>query len=105
MQLKSVKSLLKHWNTISKSRESLVNVTIPIAHQDWVRIQAFASAYHLKTEDVIQDILHESLDQLEASIPYVPGPNVIRVEEGDPVYEDIGLMPKYLRLKNELLQL
>ena len=97
--------MLNHWNTISQARDSQVNISIPIAHQDWVRIQAFASTYNLSSEAVIQDILHESLDQLEESIPYVPGPNVIRVEEGDPVYEDIGQMPKYLRLKKELLQL
>ncbi len=104
MQLKSVKSLLSHWHEIAQDTQTKVNVTLPIPHEDWVRIQAFATTYNVTNEQIIQDIFHESLNELEASIPYIPGPTVIRVEDGDPIYEDVGLMPRYLKAKKEFLK-
>ena len=44
-------------------------------------------------------MLHESLDALEAAIPYEAGDKVIQQDEfGDPVFEDAGLMPRYVEL-------
>ena len=37
--------------------------------------------------------------ELAAAMPYVAGPKVIRSDEqGDPVYEDVGLMPRFISL-------
>jgi len=43
--------------------------------------------------------LHVSLDEIAAAMPYEPGPKVIsRDDHGDPVYEDIGLTPRFVEL-------
>lgn len=43
--------------------------------------------------------MSDILRQIEARIPYKPGPKVIRVEDDEPIYEDIGDMPRYLEIK------
>ncbi len=35
-------------------------------------------------------------------MPYVPGTTVIRVEDGDEVYEDVGPLPRYLNTQKQL---
>ena len=50
-------------------------------------------------EEIITDLLHAGLDEIAAAMPYEPGPKVIsRDDHGDPVYEDIGLTPRFVEL-------
>ena len=50
-------------------------------------------------EKIIADLLHAGLDEIEAAMPYVPGSKIIREDEfGDPVYEDVGMTPRFLDL-------
>jgi hypothetical protein len=50
-------------------------------------------------EVIITDLLHAGLDEIAAAIPYERGPKVIsRDDQGDPVYEDIGLTPRFVEL-------
>lgn len=43
--------------------------------------------------------LHAGLDEIAAAMPYEPGPKIIsRDDQGDPVYEDIGLTPRFIEL-------
>ena len=37
-------------------------------------------------------------------MPYVQGDKVIRLEEGDEVYEDIGPLPRYLDAQKKVLE-
>ena len=40
-----------------------------------------------------------ALDEVAAAMPYEPGPKVIsRDDHGDPVYEDVGLTPRFVEL-------
>jgi hypothetical protein len=39
------------------------------------------------------------LDEIAAAMPYEKGPKVIsRDDHGDPVYEDVGLTPRFVEL-------
>jgi hypothetical protein len=50
-------------------------------------------------------LLGAALDELEASLPYVKGSKVVATDEmGDPLYEDIGLTPRFLTLSRRHLQ-
>jgi len=50
-------------------------------------------------EEIVTDLLHAGLDEIAAAMPYEPGPKVIsRDDHGDPVYEDIGLTPRFVAL-------
>ncbi len=50
-------------------------------------------------EEIVTDLLQASLDEIAAAMPYEKGPKVIsRDDHGDPVYEDIGLTPRFVEL-------
>ncbi len=75
---------------------------IPIAKDDLARLEALAQVYQLPVDDIIANLISNALKEVEERIPYVPGPTIIRVEEGEPIYEDSGHMPAYLRAKSQL---
>ena len=44
------------------------------------------------------DLLRAGLDEIAAAMPYERGPKVIsRDDQGDPLYEDVGLTPALRR--------
>jgi hypothetical protein len=52
--------------------------------------------------DIITDLLHAGLDEIAAAMPYERGPKVISCDDhGDPVYEDIGLTPRFIELTRQ----
>ena len=76
-------------------------VRLPI--EDAARIHALADMYPRRTlEQIVTDLLSASLHDLERKLPYVAGPRVIAEDEqGDPIFEDIGPTPRFLRLSRE----
>ena len=97
-----INKLLRAWEENLRAREIEQTAKIPISKGDSVRIDALAETYKLSREQVIAHLLHNALKQVEECIPYVQGNKVIRIEEGDPLYEDIGKMPEYLKVKRRL---
>ena len=95
-------ALLQQWQNHAQQDQDSCRLNVAIPRHDLIRIQALARLYKLDQQQVIADILRQSLNQIEASMPYRPGTNIIRYEEGDPVYEDVGMMPEYLSLKTKL---
>lgn len=102
MLLKSVNRLLTNWQKNSDAESDKLKCECYISQHDDIRIQAFAKTFNHSQEAILEDIIHTALDELERSIPYIPGSKVIRMEDGDPIYEDIGLMPHYLRNKQHI---
>ncbi len=50
-------------------------------------------------DEIVTDLLGAGLDEIAAAIPYERGPKVIsRDDQGDPVYEDVGLTPRFVEL-------
>lgn len=77
-------------------------VTLKIDQEDLIRLQALAEVYGLSTDEVGANLLHRTLLAVEEKLPYRPGPGIIRVEDDEPVYEDIGPTPRYLEVKRRL---
>ncbi|NVK02400.1 MAG: hypothetical protein HWE12_12720 [Oceanospirillaceae bacterium] len=77
-------------------------LTIAVSEDDLVRIEALSRLYKLPMEELSAQLMSEILQQVEARIPYKPGPKVIRVEDEEPIYEDIGDMPRYLEIKRSI---
>ena len=91
------KALLDAWaeqRTPVKTREAY---SIRLSNEDAARVHAFADLFPgMNAERIITDLLSAALEQTEAAIPYVAGDRVIREDEfGDPVYEDVGLSPRF----------
>ena len=74
----------------------LVPKKIKLHDEDWIKLEALAETYQLPLETITAERGHKSLVALEENMPYVPGERIIRVEEGDEIYEDKGPMTKYL---------
>lgn len=95
-----VKELLKKWEESGGVKVTAHEYKVRLPVHDAARTAALAEMYPHKNEsEIITDLLTVILDELEASFPYVQGPEVIAEDElGDPIYEDIGPTPRFLAL-------
>lgn len=96
----SFKTLLDTWSGKREPELAAERFSIRLAVDDAARVSALAELYPGNTaESLVTDLLNAALDEIEASMPYVPGDKVIREDEfGDPIYEDVGPMPRFLEL-------
>ena len=67
---------------------------------DAARLHALAELFPGQTvEEIVTDLLSAALDEIAAAMPYERGPKVIsRDDHGDPLYEDVGLTPRFVEL-------
>jgi len=73
-------------------------VRLPL--DDAARLHALAELFPGQTvEEIVTDLLSAGLDEIAAAMPYERGPKVIsRDDHGDPLYEDVGLTPRFVEL-------
>lgn len=90
--MKKIKDLIRDWQTKPVPRFTQEYYSIRLSVQDAARIEALAELYpNVTREEIITDLITSGLDEVEASLPYIPGGRVIAVDEfGDPIYEDVG---------------
>src|SRR5208283_1855446 len=74
------------------------SIRLPL--DDASRLHALTELFPGRTiEEIVTDLLHAGLDEIAAAMPYEPGPKIIsRDDHDDPVYEDIGLTPRFVEL-------
>ena len=94
------KSLLDHWRKDPAPPRTAREYPVRLSLDDAARLHALAELFPGQPiEAIINDLLHTGLDEIAAAIPYERGPKVIsRDDHGDPVYEDIGLTPRFVEL-------
>ena len=98
------KPLLDRWKKdaplVLTAREYAVRLPL----DDASRLQALTELFPGRTvEQIITDLLHAGLDEIAAAMPYEAGPTVIsRDDQGDPVYEDVGLTPRFVELTRRI---
>jgi hypothetical protein len=94
------KPLLDRWKKNTAPLRTAREYPIRLDLDDASRLQALAELFPGQpAEAIISDLLHAALDEIAAAMPYEPGPKVIsRDDHGDPVYEDIGLTPRFVEL-------
>ncbi|MBU2967459.1 hypothetical protein Q4508_06895 [Amphritea sp. 2_MG-2023] len=97
-----VAHLLNTLEEQSTEKRKLVDCNFAINEEDKLKVQALAELFHLSEEELVAELLHTVLLDVEEKMPYRAGTKIIRVEEGDPVYEDIGPMPRYMAIKSRL---
>lgn len=88
--------LLKDWQDRREQRQHKVIRSISLFDTDVVKVKALAAVFGLSEQEILASIIRHGLFELESKIPYEKGAKVIRVEEGDAVYEDVGIMPRYI---------
>lgn len=99
----SFKSLLDTWKGNLRPVLSEERYAIRLPADDAARVGALCGLFPGVTpEQVITDLLGAALDEVEAAMPYVPGDKIIREDEfGDPIFEDVGMTPRFLELVRE----
>ncbi len=97
--------LLARWQTIARTPAPRLTLSTDIDYHDAARLKALAELYPgCDVATLMADLLHHALNELEESFPYVHGNRQVGEDEfGDPVYEDIGLTPRFLDLTRKHL--
>jgi hypothetical protein len=104
--MKKMQPLLERWQTIARSPAPRLALQTELDHHDVARLQALAELYPgCDVSHLMADLLHQALNDVEESFPYVHGERKVGDDEfGDPLYEDIGLTPRFLELTHKHLR-
>ncbi len=94
------KPLLDRWKKTPAPAKTAKEYAVRLALDDAARLQALAELFPGRSiEEIVTDLLSAGLDEIAAAMPYEKGPKVIsRDDHGDPVYEDVGLTPRFVEL-------
>ncbi len=95
-----IQQLLQQWDKQTEGYQDLKEHTLHLPRYELAKIYALKEMYPGKREDeLIADLLITALHALEEAFPYIPGDRVVAEDDkGDPLYEDIGLTPRFLAL-------
>ena len=101
-----IRELTQAWERTAKGRVTRDSYAVHLTLEDAARLEPLDEMYPKRQiEDIITDLLGAALEELEASLPYRAGKEVIAVDEmGDPLYKDEGPTPRYLELSRKHLQ-
>jgi hypothetical protein len=94
------KELLESWQQSAAGERTAASYAVHLPLDDAARLHALAELFPGRTcEQLLTDLIGVALQELAAAIPYEPGRKVIsRDEQGDPLYEDVGLTPRLAAL-------
>jgi hypothetical protein len=94
------KPLLDRWKKDPVPARTVREYPIRLDLDDAARLHALAELFPGQPiEAIITDLLSAGLDEIAAAMPYERGSKVIsRDDQGDPLYEDIGLTPRFVEL-------
>jgi hypothetical protein len=94
------KPLLDRWKKETAPARTAKEYAIRLQLDDASRLHALAELFPGQPiEALISDLLSAGLDEIVAAMPYERGQKVIsRDDHGDPLYEDIGLTPRFVDL-------
>jgi hypothetical protein len=96
----SFKELLESWRESAAAPRTARAFAVRLPVDDAAQLAALAEMFPGRSpEQLITELLGAALKELAAAMPYVPGKRVISTDEqGDPVYEDAGLTPRFIEL-------
>jgi hypothetical protein len=98
------KALLDHWKKDPPPVRTAREYAMRLPLEDAARLHALAELFPGRSvETLVTDLLHAALDEIVAAMPYEAGPKIIsHDDQGDPVYEDVGLTPRFAELTRKL---
>jgi hypothetical protein len=96
----SFKDLLESWRQSAAQPRTATEYAVHLPLDDAARLAALAEMFPGRSaEQLITDLLGTALQEIETSMPYIAGRKVISSDEqGDPIYEDVGLTPRFVEL-------
>src|SRR5579863_6180131 len=96
----SFKELLESWRETAAAPRTARKFAVHLPLDEAAQLQALAEMFPGRApEQLITELLGAALKELAAAMPYVAGKRVISTDEqGDPIYEDVGLTPRFMQL-------
>ena len=96
----SFKDLLESWRESAAQPRTATEYAVRLPIDDAARLAALSEMFPGRTpEQLLTDLLGAALQEIETSMPYIAGKKVISTDEqGDPIYEDVGLTPRFVEL-------
>jgi len=100
-----LKDLLDSWERNAKAMRTPKHYSVRLSLPDAAKLAALRDMYPGRSEEeLITDLLSAALDEIQAVFPYVPGSRIVAEDDqGDPIYEDTGLTPRFHRLYEQHL--
>ena len=100
-----IRDLVSNWEEHAKGRLTATPYQVHLDVEAAARLAALAEMYPKRhPEELLGELIGAALEELEASLPYVQGSQVVATDEqGDPLYEDIGPTPRFLKLARKYL--
>jgi hypothetical protein len=100
-----IRELVSTWEEQAKGRLTPTTYHIHLDLESAARIAALCEMYPKRgPQELLGELIGAALEELEASMPYVQGNQVVATDEqGDPLYEDIGPTPRFLTLARKYL--
>ncbi len=100
-----IRELTQEWERSAKGAMTHTTYQVQLPLEDAARLAALQEMYPRRhVEELITDLLSCSLEELEASLPYKAGDEVVATDEmGDPIYADAGMTPRFLELSKKHL--
>ena len=101
-----VRELIKHWDESAGEPLSAEIYALRLPLEDASRVRALAEMYPRRAvSDIITDLLHTALNEVEAALPYEQGTRIIAEDEqGDPIYEDTGPAARFRQLASRFAE-
>ena len=101
-----VRDLVTRWERSAERIGTAETYAVHLPLQAAARIAALQEMFPGQSrEELITDLLCAALDDLEESLPYIPGQRVIAEDDrGDPIFEDVGHTPRLQQLTQKHLQ-
>ena len=95
-----IKELLEAWQQHAAPPLAVTDYSVRLPIDEAARLDALVQLFPGRTrEQIIAELLGVALQEVAASMPYVAGKKVISSDDqGDPIYEDIGLTPRFMDL-------
>ncbi|MAK92722.1 MAG: pilin assembly protein [Oleibacter sp.] len=98
-------NLLNHWEKEFGEPLTDTSYQLPLNVKDAARLEALAEMFPGCTKErLLRDLVSSALADLTSGFPYVAGDKVVaQDEDGDPIYEDAGPTPQFLKLTRKHL--
>lgn len=95
-----VKELLNEWASTARINKPVMSFNLQLPLELSAQLMALKDLFPGRTlEQLSFDLLSSAIDELTETLPYMQGTNIIAEDEyGDPMYEDVGLTPRFLEL-------
>lgn len=95
-----IKDLHNEWASTARIEKPVISITLQLPLEIRARLLALKDMYPGRTlEQLLLDLLTAAVNEFQETLPYKQGSNIIAEDEyGDPMYQDVGLTPRFLEL-------